>query len=256
MDALEQVHKRTRNLRILLGLGTLLGALVLCAWPLLPVDDPARYFNFADKRSMGGIPNAFDVLSNLAFLLFGGIGIKKVFESRRRFSSIFFYCGLLIAGAAILTGFGSAFFHWNPTPATLLWDRLPMTVAFSSVLAMVIADRVDEKIGKWILLSLPPLGLLSVIGFSEGWLTLRPYIALQYGSILFIVILVTILPAKAMSNSLVWSAFGLYAVAKVFELADSFVYDITGLISGHTLKHLFAALAVYKVLTFYDVEEK
>jgi len=38
-----------------------------------------------------------------------------------------------------------------------------------------------------------------------------------------------------------WGVLGFYAAAKVFELADRPVFAALGGLSGHTLKHLFAA---------------
>jgi len=47
-----------------------------------------------------------------------------------------------------------------------------------------------------------------------------------------------------------WAALiGAYALAKVLEAEDVQVFHLThGALSGHTLKHLFAALAVLAVL--------
>jgi hypothetical protein len=41
---------------------------------------------------------------------------------------------------------------------------------------------------------------------------------------------------------------GFYAVAKYFEYGDESLYSLGHLMSGHTLKHLFAALATVSVL--------
>jgi hypothetical protein len=62
---------------------------------------------------------------------------------------------------------------------TLIWDRLPMTVAFVSFFAAVVAERISLKAGMWLL---PPL-ILTGIGSVAYWnLTemhgrgdLRPY---------------------------------------------------------------------------------
>jgi hypothetical protein len=40
-----------------------------------------------------------------------------------------------------------------------------------------------------------------------------------------------------------------YVLAKLFELGDATVFELTGhLVSGHTLKHLAAALAAWPVI--------
>jgi len=40
-----------------------------------------------------------------------------------------------------------------------------------------------------------------------------------------------------------WTVLGLYAAAKLMEVADHTVLDALGFVSGHTLKHLLAAAA-------------
>jgi hypothetical protein len=44
------------------------------------------------------------------------------------------------------------------------------------------------------------------------------------------------------------AAAGVYALAKVPELTDGWTLSTTRVVSGHTLKHLLAALAGYSVL--------
>ena len=44
------------------------------------------------------------------------------------------------------------------------------------------------------------------------------------------------------------AALGLYGVSKLAEAADAAVFRATGIVSGHTLKHLVAALAIAALL--------
>lgn len=242
-------NKSNLDIRKLLGLLTLAGAICLWTWPLLPTSDSPTYFHFADTRPILNIPNSLDVLSNLFFLFFGIFGLKIALRAKNKKPNNLTLYIVLISVSAILTCFGSIYFHISPSPSTLLWDRLPMTLAFMSILAMIISDRTSKKVGLYSLVFLIPFGLLSVIGFQFGWLTLKPYIAVQYGSILFIVLAISIWTENKISNTAIWSSIGLYAVAKAFEISDAFVFNITGLISGHTLKHFFSSLAIYKLLT-------
>ena len=53
-------------------------------WQLMPVvPQPAGYHGFADDRSFLGIPNAADVLSNLAFVAVGAFGLFRVQQGHR-----------------------------------------------------------------------------------------------------------------------------------------------------------------------------
>jgi hypothetical protein len=125
-----------------------------------------------------------------------------------------------------------------------------MSVAFSSIMALIIGDRTKEKYGWWVSYILIPLGVLSVVGWSQAWLSLRPYLLLQFGSMLAVFAIVCIRRKGKIPNSSILACLGFYAGAKVFEVFDLPVYEITGFISGHTIKHVLAAVALYKILGY------
>lgn len=250
METNPTLWQRSKPFRLLLGWTWVVLALTLWGWPYLPAADSGAYFDFADQRTWLGIPHFGDVVSNAAFLAVGLYGLWLAY-CQRQWSASYRIIGAVLAGGCLLTAAGSTYFHLIPNPATLFWDRLPMTTAFTAVVALMIADRVDERLGLWCLALLVPLGALSVIGYSQGWLTLRPYIAVQFGGILYAVLIAALKPQGRVPNRILYAAFALYALAKGLEVLDDRVFDLAGgLISGHTVKHLFAALGAYRVLTF------
>jgi len=50
--------------------------------------------------------------------------------------------------------------------------------------------------------------------------------------------------AKGLSTSWLWGTLGTYALAKVAEHFDKVIFDTTGIVSGHSIKHVVSALAV------------
>ena len=53
------------------------------------------------------------------------------------------------------------------------------------------------------------------------------------------------------TKDLLWGFFA-YGLAKVFEYYDLEVYQLTdGVVSGHTVKHILAALGAFFVLRFF-----
>jgi hypothetical protein len=38
---------------------------------------------------------------------------------------------------------GSGYYHWRPSNSRLVWDRLPMTVGFMSLIAVVVSETVQ-----------------------------------------------------------------------------------------------------------------
>ena len=133
----------------LLGL-TLAAAGAALAAPRLA--QPQWYHDFADQRRLMHIPHALNVLSNLPFLLVGVLGVVFVASpGTRRPSGPFVQPGErlrygVVFAAIALTGLGSAYYHADPGNARLVWDRLPLAVAFMAFFAVTLAERVDPRV--------------------------------------------------------------------------------------------------------------
>jgi hypothetical protein len=216
------------------------------------------YHRFADARTLLAIANAADTLSNVAFLLVGVLGLAFLWRERtsggtQRFGSpqemrpywVFF------AGVA-LTSVGSAYYHLVPDDARLVWDRLPMTIAFMSLLAAVVAERLSVRAGNLLLVPLVVLGVASVAYWREsalaGMENLRPYMAVQYGSIAVVLAVSLLYRSRYTQGAAIFGVAAAYGVAKVMEAYDREIYAFSHLLSGHTLKHLAAAAGVWILL--------
>ena len=224
-------------------------ALILVASLLAPrIPQDQSYHGFADQRTLLGVPNGADVLSNLAFALVGIFGLAGLLSHRRLRFNASTEAGLwLIAVGIIGTAVGSAWYHLNPTNATLFWDRLPMTVVFAGVIGAATSQRLGEDAGRWVLAVLPLLGIASVAYWaSTGDLSL--YLLLQFGGIATLLALLVL--ARDRSDPLPWLwVIVFYVAAKVLETGDRAIWDAThGLVAGHALKHLLAAAAVAAAL--------
>jgi len=150
------------------------------AGALLPsMAQPQSYHNFADQRAWLGIPHLLNVVSNLPFLVVGLMGWRLLADTRFASShpaSARAPWLVMFIGVA-LTGLGSAYYHLDPTDATLVWDRLPIALGFAGLVAGTLADRAPRA-AALILALLVAVGLGSVI----AWATLRnlvPYLAMQ-----------------------------------------------------------------------------
>jgi hypothetical protein len=202
-----------------------------------PIPQDPAYHRFADSRACGVVPNCLNVLSNLAFVLVGGFGLWTVGNWPGEIRSAFrvFWWGVF------LTGFGSAWYHWTPDDARLVWDRLPMTLAFMGLFAAVLIDQFQIK--PWILPALVATGLASV----GAWLAfddLRLYGLVQFLPPVVMLLIFALFPAGRIVRRRIYLALGGYAAAKVAELRDAEIFLATSFfISGHTLKHLLAAVA-------------
>ncbi len=224
------------------------GALLLLGLALgLPAiqQDPA-YHQFADTRVFGGLSRALDVLSNIGFLVLGLYGLVlqcsgrlQFFGAALRLSTLVFFSGF------VLTALGSSYYHAAPDDAGLVVDRLGMVVVFAGVLGMAAAHRISERAGFATL----NLGLAAGVGSVLWWAAagnLMPYAIVQFGGIA-LALAMMLSPARGLGPR--WTGLLLtYALAKVFETFDAQVFTLTAhLVSGHTIKHLLAALPVLAV---------
>ena len=236
----------------------LLTFLVVIAACLAPrTAQPPSYHNFADHRPWIGIPNFGDVASNIAFLVFGAWGLVYLFgraepQLRERFvdpRERWFY--LAVFGGMVLTAFGSAYYHWAPDNDRLVWDRLPMTVVFTSLVAALIAERISVRAGLRLWPGLLAIGILSVLQWhwseQAGRGDLRFYAAVQIYAVL-VLLLMLFLPARYTRSSDFGVVVGFYVLAKLLETFDRQVFACGHAVSGHTLKHVAAGLAGYWIL--------
>lgn len=239
----------TRKSRIWLVAGIAVAG-TLATLVLPPLKQPEGYHQFADNRLLFGIPNFFNVVSNAGFLIVGVMGLlflrakpptnagSSFRDPAERVPYAVFFLGVLF------TCFGSSYYHWQSNDETLVWDRLPMTVAFMSLLAATIAERIGLRTGLRLLWPLVAAGIASVWWWRWRG-NLWPYAAAQYFSILLIGLLMMLFPpCYSRSVDLVWVTC-LYVLAKVAEALDTRIFDQAKFISGHTIKHLIAALALY-----------
>jgi hypothetical protein len=218
--------------------------LSLIVWALSPaIQQDQSYHQFADQRVWLGVPHAADVLSNLAFALVGLFGVARLTVHRRvRFAPATEAGMWCIALGIIGTAIGSAWYHHEPTDATLVWDRLPMTLVFAGVLGAAAAQRVGSGVGQWVLAVLVPLGIASVVYWKvTGDLSL--YLAVQFGGIVALALLLALTRGRDDPIPWLWLVV-CYVVAKIAETSDRAIWDASqGFVAGHMLKHLLSAVA-------------
>lgn len=209
-----------------------------------PIAQDLAYHNFADRRTFCGIPNMLDVASNIAFLI---VGIAGVLFWRARRGQLAPSWLVLFAGTALVF-FGSGYYHLAPRNATLLWDRLPMTIAFMGLFVALISEHVGPQLERYLLVPAVVIGLASAVWwhFTDD---LRWYLWVQFMPLVCIPFLLAAFPGRYTHRMYLLYALGFYVLAKFAELWDREIYSLTGnLFSGHTLKHLLAAGGVLWIL--------
>lgn len=211
-------------------------AVIFC---LPPISQDTSYHRFADQREIWRVPSFFDVVTNLPFLFVGGLGLlfcwqRSDLEARPAWITLFV--------AVVLVAVGSSYYHWAPSNATLVWDRLPMAVGFMALLTALFVDYLDRRCVR-LLIPLVVLGAFSV--FYWHWTDdLRLYAWVQFFPLVCVLILLALFKPRQTRPGYLLVGLGFYLLAKLFEMADEPIYGFLGdQFSGHSMKHLSAAAA-------------
>lgn len=220
--------------------GLSLGSVCFNGLPSVVQDQ--TYHAFADQRTMFGLHNFWNVVSNLPFFLVAVFGLRE-FHLKEGFTEKWerVAFGVLLAAIAAV-GAGSIYYHLSPDDTHLFWDRLPMTLVFMTVMACIISDRLSKQTDCLLWLLLVGFGGASVL-YWRFCGSLLPYGCVQFGAMILIPALL-LLPGRCGDTSAMWGLAGFYLLAKVLEIYDPLIghYLSTG---GHPWKHLSAAVAAW-----------
>lgn len=212
-----------------------------------PIPQDLEYHQFADQQTFFGIPHFFNVVSNLPFIIIGIYGLLKIISHFRTPNNdaplsayYIFFIGIT------LTGFGSGYYHLSPDNQTLVWDRIPMTIAFMALFSFFISEHINKRSGAKLLWPLITLGIFSVIYWiyteNQDAGDLRLYALIQFLPMLLIPLIIYLFPSKTYQLKYLGYIIGVYILAKITEHFDEEIMDVL-IISGHTWKHILAALS-------------
>lgn len=205
-----------------------------------------HYHEFVDTRNIFGMSRFFDTVSNIGFLFVGVIFIKEILLQNKKDFNL-----MLIAVGSILVFFGSSFYHLFPSDARLLWDRLPISMVFAGILSYSLSanNLIIEKYKNKFDISYLMFSIFSVVFWYVGSLQqaswLGPYVFVQFGGMITLVY-IAIKGENKDFNKKIYYVLAWYILAKLCEHFDQSIFNITyEMFSGHTLKHLLAAVALY-----------
>ncbi|MBP1149122.1 MULTISPECIES: ceramidase domain-containing protein [unclassified Methylocaldum] len=238
---------RTPKLALLLGI-IALAVIGMFLVPAVP-QDPA-YHEFADRSRWFGMPHFWNVATNLLFLLVGLAALRELVRGvpdrtlpELRASYFAFFIGIALIGP------GSAYYHLDPNNTTLVWDRLPMTVAFMAFVSIIVGEYISRQAGQKLLWPLILVGIASIIYWhvteQSGQGDLRPYGLVQFLPMLLIPLILLLFSPSFTGSGYIWALLGFYLVAKLAELLDETIFQVMYPISGHALKHVLAAIGAY-----------
>tara|TARA_B100001123_G_scaffold444251_1_gene592571 strand:- start:1775 stop:2422 length:648 start_codon:yes stop_codon:yes gene_type:complete len=200
---------------------------------------PQGYHDFVDKRSFLEIPNFLDVISNLAILL----PVLYLLQTRKKKSLL---SNLLILHISLLA-ITSGYYHLNPSDKTVFWDIMSIATGSMIVLLIIINTTTEYNLLLYI------FAVFSIIYWKYTG-DLRLYLLIYIGVPFYIIAkyyknnnLRVYLFIMIFCNILVW----------LTEFNDHYIYKITNnLVSGHTLKHIFAGIGIFYVIKILQKDNK
>ena len=228
-----------------------LAAAVIALAP--PLAEPVALRSLVDARALLGIANFWNVVSNAPLVFVGVWGVHFLSRATSEFAEpAEKWAYWLLFFAVAFSGVGSSYYHLAPDADRLMWDRLPIALGFMALLSAVIAERVSVRAGGRALVPLLVAGGASVVYWRVSMLhgaeNILPYAIVQYGAIAAIVLLALRFQSRYTRGVDVLVALVIYVAAKIVEVLDAQIYAIGHYISGHTMKHFFAAAAVWWLL--------
>jgi Ceramidase len=223
---------------------------VIAVFSMDPIAQDPGYHNFADRRGTLNIPNFYNVLSSLPFVIIGVMGMRLVALDQARGGLVELQAVYMTFFAGVfLTGLGSVYYHYYPDNQTLLWDRLPMTITFMAFFIAIVGETISSQIALKLFIPLLVSGIASVVYWYVSELNgsgdLRAYVLVQFLPVLLIPLILWLFNSRLNGNKYIWGVIGAYTVSKLMEFFDARIYSVLGVISGHSLKHLIAAFAAF-----------
>jgi len=234
----------------------LLGIILIASTSLIePIAQDQQYHQFADQRSYLSIPNTFNVASNLLFLVVGLTGLFLLCVRRSLvIVEPLFPAYLVFFAALVVIAPGSAYYHWLPDNQSLVWDRLPMTLAFMSFFAIILGERISLQFARLMFLPLLIIGISSIVYWSlsenAGSGDLRPYALVQFLPMLMIPLILLMFSPKFTRDRDLWIFLACYLAAKTLETLDDQILQALAVISGHSLKHIVASIGCIVYLRY------
>ena len=224
----------------------LLGLIAMFFIPAIQ-QDPS-YHNFSDQRTLLGVPNFFNVMSNIPYLLIGlPVALLLISTSRLVIIPALKHVYITFFAGVALVCFGSGYYHLQPSNDSLLWDRLPMAISFMAFVTIIVAEYIHENLARKIFFPLLLAGVASVIYWhyteTQQQGDLRPYILVQFLPMIWIPYILLTKKSRFSHGHYYWFLIGSYVLAKILEQGDGLVYENLVVISGHSLKHLASAFA-------------
>lgn len=207
---------------------------------------PKGYHNFADKRRLAGLPNALNVLSNLFIIIPVIYLLKHKTENNTENNT---NNNLLIIHITLLS-LASAYYHYNPTDKSIFWD-----IIMIATLSIIVLNIINEyKCG--ILFYI--LGILSVVYWKQTG-DIRLYLLILIG-VPIIFFLKYYDNEEEDDNGVKKNLYIILFFTVLYrfvEYYDHQIYNLTNnMISGHTLKHIFAGLSILYIVKLLKEDNK
>ncbi|MCW8328579.1 ceramidase [Photobacterium sp. SDRW27] len=244
---------------LLLTITVIMAALALY---FAPIKQSSNFYDYADQRTLLGIPHFWNVASNIPFLVVGLLGIWRL-KARTTFiiDPTCYRLYLFFFGGLIATFLGSSNYHLEPNAFTLMLDRIPLSVTFVALYCIVLSEYISPTVGQRLFVPVTLYGALSVVyWYISDTITSRgdmsAYVLVQVVPIIHLPIIIGLFRARYSHGRYYLYALLAYIIAKWAESNDDTLYTALGGVSGHSIKHLLAGFGGYLIYLGFKKRSK
>jgi hypothetical protein len=229
-------------------IGTIVIVLLIVLFIVAPIPQDLAYHQYADQRTLLGVPHFSNIVSNALFPLIGCAGIWLLFRKRLRIVIAIGPVYYVFFTALVFLGGSSIYYHLDPSNSSLVWDRVGLALIFSSYFTIIVGEYVSARLAKLMLIPLLLVSLFSVWYWNHtesiGSGDLRLYGIVQFLPITIIPWILLTYKARFSHAYLYWMIIGLYILAKIFEISDVFIWQYDYGFGGHAIKHVISSVGV------------
>ncbi len=225
-----------------LVLTALAATLAIAIYAAGPLAQNQHFHAFADT-TLFGVAHFGNVASNAGYLVVGAAGLWRLAALRDRIPAPTRLAMHAWCVGFILVAAGSAWYHADPSDASLVWDRAAMTIVFAAATAIYLSDRGAGRAGMMAFAALAALGLWTQLYWGATG-DLRPYRFAELLPFVLVPAICLLYRGHLTTFRQAAAVMAVFAAATACEHFDVAIAErLGGVTSGHTVKHLLSAWA-------------
>ena len=223
--------------------------LIGCLFSLPSIPLTIQHHQFASQVSYWGIPAFTLIFSSLCLVSVGVFGLIK--HTRYTLNTDLITGLITFLIALILSGIGSAIYHWNPQDQTILFKQIPISILCMGLSFSLLVSQSKLASWGWFYGLMMAYAILSPI-YGIYAHQVQIYYATQFFPIALMILLIARIWSSSYTTSLIYGVIFL-VLGKGAEISDHEIYQwTTQWVDGQMCANLLYALGYFKAFQFFS----